>query len=726
MKRRSGVLLTLSLLLLFGCSKSPEEKMAEIYADGLAAVESYRFDEAKKIYDRASDVDMSDPAPLYGQGLIFQQEFMSYDALAAYLQILESLESYRPAIIGACEVFAQLGHHAEGLPIARDYLKNHPDDLEITLAAANLAAGSGNKAYAVRMMEQAVALGFDSTAGVLWQAVYRVEKTDRDSLTGAVAELLSGTNLTEVQLLAAADYYQAVEHTDSAMICAWGAFERSDKKLFDVHRLMERAFACSDPYRARQALEFVPEDAGLPRVALEVKYLWQFGGNETAANRGSDFLGKYANELSSLLFEVHLAVQAADQPGAEQAANLALATLEARSYPEMVDNIARLDQARAIIPRALSTTVLVEIDKLPRRYFQKIDIAAAYLKSLFDTGQPERFRDLLKQLESSHTRQADWLCAIGRVFYSPGLTGEQSKALEYFLKARAADSLYMPAVIDIVDYHVRRKEFDKALTAIDDAGYLLASSPLLQVQRASILVRLGRTTEAVDQFTDAMTSRKHDLDRYREIWTLLLRSGDTEAVGKFLTTLTTFNESNPDGLALAARLANESENYAQALDLADRAAAIDPGLLSAPVEKAWSMFKLDRKSEAFEQFVANAVIDFEDYRNNYYYSRALATEKRELRRAANLARKAIQMSQGLEWAAENLSYVYYQMDRPDLSYGEAKKAISAFQESPDLWFRLGIAMKKREMSGYKDALQKAIDFGLFGERLVEAKQQLES
>jgi hypothetical protein len=73
----------------------------------------------------------------------------------------------------------------------------------------------------------------------------------------------------------------------------------------------------------------------------------------------------------------------------------------------------------------------------------------------------------------------------------------------------------------------------------------------------------------------------------------------------------------------------------------------------------------------------------------------------------------------------NLSYVYFQTGRYDLSRGEALKASQSRKDEPEPFFRVGMAMFMEEKEEARENLEKAIELGLKGEKLEIARQTLQ-
>ncbi len=87
---RKCLLLTLVMILVYGCGKSPEEKIFEFFQDGLDQVERYELDAALATFKRIGEIDPNTPLGYFGTGLVYEREMLYYDALHVYMAITNS------------------------------------------------------------------------------------------------------------------------------------------------------------------------------------------------------------------------------------------------------------------------------------------------------------------------------------------------------------------------------------------------------------------------------------------------------------------------------------------------------------------------------------------------------------------------------------------------------------------------------------------------------------
>jgi len=206
---------------------------------------------------------------------------------------------------------------------------------------------------------------------------------------------------------------------------------------------------------------------------------------------------------------------------------------------------------------------------------------------------------------------------------------------------------------------------------------------------------------------------------------LLNKRDRQEERTKLYRQLSRINADNADALVLAAEFESDGADFQTALNLAEKALSLKHDYVAASVQKARALYWLGKRSEAFDIFEKYLVEAQFNVDNNHYFSRILATEQIDLQRATNLARRALFDSGHDLKVWMNLSYVYFQIGRYDLSRGEALKASHSHKDEPEPFFRIGMAMFMEEKKEARENLEKAIELGLKGEDLEIAHQTLQ-
>jgi tetratricopeptide (TPR) repeat protein len=200
--------------------------------------------------------------------------------------------------------------------------------------------------------------------------------------------------------------------------------------------------------------------------------------------------------------------------------------------------------------------------------------------------------------------------------------------------------------------------------------------------------------------------------------------GDAGAIEEIITLVQQLNESDADALLMAVDYYSDRKDFAKALPLAEKAHQLETGYLTAQVAHAYAQYGSGVKQQAMETLDSLLTVDQDNARTNYTLSKILVQEGIDLPRASNLARRAVFSSfMGYdEWM--NLCHAYYRSDRLDLCRGEASKASRKFEDRPGPYFWMGMVQHREKDQGAKGNLQKAIDLGLTGDELTQAREIL--
>jgi tetratricopeptide (TPR) repeat protein len=241
--------------------------------------------------------------------------------------------------------------------------------------------------------------------------------------------------------------------------------------------------------------------------------------------------------------------------------------------------------------------------------------------------------------------------------------------------------------------------------------------------KSEVLAENDRFDAAAEALSEGMALAGGDLKAVDRCLDVFRRRGEIQMVDPVIEQLRG-NRSNPDALFLAATWECERQRYQEALDLADRCLSDEPDNIDYRALRARALHGLGRKSEAYELFEENRQRNHNNLLNNLYHSHLLAADQIDLARASNIAREANSDAIGDHDVWMNLSYVYFQAGRYDLSRGEALKASRTFPYRPEPFFRIGMAMYMEGKPEAKETLQKAIALGLVGEELEQAKETL--
>jgi Flp pilus assembly protein TadD len=286
------------------------------------------------------------------------------------------------------------------------------------------------------------------------------------------------------------------------------------------------------------------------------------------------------------------------------------------------------------------------------------------------------------------------------------------------------DPNYAPAFERLADLLGDRRQFDRALEAFDRYP-AYKEFPLSTAKRyATTLIDNGRYADAWQVFESLYPSISGQLPWAEGFGLKMLAAGQDAIAGQVATLVARLGASNSDALVAASRLFADLKQAEPALSLADSALKFEDALTRAQAARARALYLAGRKQEALDLFEATLLKDNQDIDVNRYYAWALATEKKDLPKAGNMAREAIYGSGSDLEVWMTLCYCYLQEQRFDLCRGEANRALSVHSQQSAPHYYLGVAQYHEGKPEAKASLRKAIELGLTGDRLREAQSLL--
>jgi tetratricopeptide (TPR) repeat protein len=723
---RKCLIVGLLSLVAFSCSKSPEERIFDLFQTGTRQVDRYEFDAALATFEKIGDIDPSTPLGHYGSGLVFERQLQYYDALHVYMSITNSSPSFAPAFAGAWRLFTRLEQWNDAVQMAAEYSRLLPDDPEARLILARALMNIQQYGRARKEADRAAELGTDPSLAALVKArAYSLEQ-QVDSAEVALQTAMSTFRESPVFYAWAADYFEAAGLIDSAVSLGRVSVKLASDDFDLIVAQFYRALRHNYFFVARQVIRRLKEHGAgeLVTTGLEMFY-YLARENQTRARHACDAYYTMAiSGISALTYNIivrgrqldmytgSINISAIDRimqtdhydPEFQEYMKYFLAVLFA-SYFDELDG---LKQLRTVSPA----------------FFNRKEVRLHTAYCLYRTGQHEEYEQLMSLLSRYHNTQPDWLTGMADI-YSDRFVRRYDSAAQYYRKALQKDRWYRPAFEKAVDMYRRLKEPKKALKLFDAYPYFEQRYPEIALLKALCLVEQGDIQQGVDLFKQKFPHVRGDLVRYEEITSLLDKRNRQEERTELYRLLPRINADNAKALVLAAEFESDGDDFQAALNLAEEALSLEGDYIAASVQKARALYGLGNRSKAFEIFERNLEEAEFNVDNNYYFSRILATEQIELKRATDLARRALFDSGHDLKVWMNLSYVYFQIGRYDLSRGEALKAKNSHKEEPEPFFRIGMAMFMEEKEEAKGNLEKAIELGLKGEYLEVARQTLQ-
>jgi tetratricopeptide (TPR) repeat protein len=340
------------------------------------------------------------------------------------------------------------------------------------------------------------------------------------------------------------------------------------------------------------------------------------------------------------------------------------------------------------------------------------------------TGQFDIYDDAMEALHDRHGDDPAWLTRIGQMLEND-IVFKYDVVEQHYEAALRESEGYLPAFERLVSMLIEREEFEKALTAFASHPDFASHSPRLALLHAICQVRSGNVDDGMRLFTDNIAFVKGYVYLYDDFLRALDLRYEIRKLLEANGMMASLNAGNPDALVIAAQWEADFENFADAAELAQKAEEIEPDNFLGSIQKARAWYGLGRKREAMDLFRELAEKRPHNPDLNLYYSHALASEKKDMRTASNLAREATGSVRNLLRAYLNLWYVYMQQERYDGAAGTARKVTMVFKEHPRPFFCLGKALYMDGKAQAREELERAIGLGLAGEDLAEARRMLE-
>ncbi len=721
------LLIALSLIVLItGCSKSPEEKQKRLYGDAVEALDEFKFDEAQAVGQQLSQAVPGSPMARFVTGLAHERRLHFYDALGEYVAITNSHPSFADAHIAAWRMYMELNLMPEAMMEATEYRKLLPQDGVAAVAMALTMIRSELAGRAHAYLDTAVTQGVDaSVAAMIHARAYIVEDMPHQADSVYEAGLVGADGRAEVYA-EAANYLEALGLVDSAVVMSRKALTAS-KNNFDQAvrhaRLATRNnyFLEVDNVLAQLRSNEVPVGV----VKLLEAFRYDAAGTVTLAKEAIDQSNIQGDaNISTRMYESEIKIKASDELALMNNYQVLSALLVREGYdPEFQEVMFYLLGLQA--GSWLQGTMGIPFLKDVRPKFQnRAPLRSLFTLALYESGRVEEFNQLVDEILKFHRNQVDWVTGLGTI-YADREVHDYDKMAEYFTQALELNPWYQPAFAKWVATYRFLGRYDDIAKLFETYAHFPERFPQLAMLEGICLVEGGMVERGMDVYAMNAPMARGDEKLHRQMYQALRKHWSTAQMGQFADWLKENGGQNAHLLTLAATLKVDIGEKEAGLALADAVLQVKPDLVDAAAQRARALYLMGQTDEAIALLQRNIEIDQFHVPSNYWLARLLALQGRDANKAQDLARRAVfDSNQGInEWC--NLSYVYLKTGRFDLARGEASKMTRSFAGEPLPLFCLGMAlyMEQKPVEA-KNRLQEAIDKGLVGEALIEAKDVL--
>ncbi|MEA3296385.1 MAG: tetratricopeptide repeat protein [candidate division Zixibacteria bacterium] len=715
----------LLLIFIYGCGTPSGDKTEDIFNRGVSEINRYDFEKAQSIFAEIEELDPASPYILQARGLVYERQLNYYDALHEYMSALAFKPEFEPAALGIWRIHTHLGDYEDAAQAAADYARLLPDNPQAKLILAKALINIKQPSRARHVVDEALKLGLPpAIADVTLASAYFIEhKTDSTKIM--IERSLSHQNESVSFLNGMADLYESMGKTDSSVAFSHRAVQKSGDNpeivLMHFHRCLKHNYF----FEARQTMARIGTDkrTEIVRYGMELLYNLRHGFLAQSRWAATKFYELSENSLTSIIYNIRGRRVGTDQLSVIDNINHIITMMKRDNYLNEFQEYMYFVFTVRLKDYRIERENLKALEKIGGARSNSREVRLTIADLLKETGQNDRFNDLITMLLEYHSTQADWLSGIADIYNDRAL-GNYEEAERFYRKALKQDHWYLPAFKNLVKMQVTLNRIQDALKTFGEYDHFEATYPEVALMKAQLLIRDGEIASAVALFENNITYASGNLELSKRFISALVKKECIKEIKTVTELLKRTGTDNPDALTMAAEVQSDRGDFGEALELAERAVNLEPDFIPASVQKARALYWLGNKDEALGIFKANRNKDRNNISNNYYYSRILANEGTDPGRASNIARETLANANNDLKAWMNLSYVYYHVGRFDLSRGEASKAAGSFAEEPEPHFWMGMAMYKEGKPEARDKLEKAIKLGLWGKQLKEARKAL--
>jgi len=718
-------LLVLMAVILFiaGCGTSPEKQTLEKFESGLARLDEFDYDAADKIFREISESDSINIIGLYGHGLAYERQLMYLDALDLYMVAVQTDSSFAPALRGICKILNHFEVYDDALRAAGAYSRLHPEDPVGHLQMAGTCFNNGLNARARQVIDKEKFDGDYQAQAVLVKAMAFFGEAEFDSAGALLESGLAGLGDSPDGYMRAADYFEMAGLADSSVTFSRCAVELSD---YGFNFLMEHFYRCLRTgyfSEARKVSNRLVAAGGGDQMRFGTMALYYIASEDKvlARSMSEKYRSFGINRLTPSYYELLTGVPLRLETAVKDEMIFLKMTMMKNNYDEDFQMLVNYLIALADADINMPMEILDNLYALPGVYANRLPAKMATVFSLYNSGQNEEAARLQEIIVSGHKNQPDWLTGVADV-YQAGHVRAYKQAQAYYNMALDLNKWYLPAFAHQVQMYRRIGQTKNALQVFSRYPHIEKRYPAMAILKGMCLAEDGRRAEGLALFQDNIPYLKGDLRQFRDMIDAL--KGDAGAIEEIITLVPQLNESDADALLMAADYYNDHKDFAKALPLAEQALQLESDYLRVQVAHAYAQYGSGEKEQAMETLDSLLAVSPDDGSTSYALSRILVQEGIDLPRASNLARRAAFSSfMGYdEWM--NLCHAYYRSNRFDLCRGEAGKANRKFENRPGPYFWMGMAQYRETNQDAKKNLRKAIDLGLTGDELTQAREIL--
>ncbi len=714
------------LILLVSCSQPEETIVPTTVQTGLEMIADYDFAGADELFKEVMGQDLDSNWAFYGHGLAYEAQLQYYDALNTYSLILERDPDFDPAWSGLARAYAGLDMPLNALDACHETLDQTGATPQTLFELSHAYIGTGQFDLARETSQQAVSAGLNSSLGGVLEARAAFLEGDLESGEEALRVALSGAAPTAEFFMEAADCLEAMGRPDSAMSLSRQAVVIGEAKAGVLVRHLRRALRSQYMYEARELLDQLAakDTDGLLHNLLQSLYYSANDDALGAINAVMAYRKACHPTFSPVFYELDTRLAAGDNGTAQIILEEAEAMFGKLAYSSRFFQAAEEDMIWGYMGIGIDVMAGSKFEAWTGEYARGSRYQYLRAKLMALAAVPDDYADAVSKVREEEEDSPDWLTRLGDIS-ALKMMPYQETSEGLYRRALEMSPGYVPALKGLLDLLERNHRFADAYTVCEDFSDLVKMYPRLEIRQAVIKARTGRTDDGTRQFLAQVPHVRADLTSWDRILQALQLKQATEFMNEILALLVELNLDNTDALVRAAEWKADLGEYDDALELAEKTLAEQPEYEPARIQKARALFGLGKKKQAFELFETLYAARTGNPDLQLYFSRALATDKRDKARAGNLARGAVVTGRNMLKAWYNMCYVNIQFGEYPQAAGKARQSTQQFPYDPVGFYWLGKASYLAGKEEARGALQKAVELGIYGDYLMEVQQMLE-
>ncbi|MDF1545182.1 MAG: tetratricopeptide repeat protein [bacterium] len=724
---KNYVLTLVAISLIIGCSGEKGHQYGSKFQQGVDLLNEFKFENARTAFQDLAESQPGSPVGLYGHALTEEGQLKYLDALHLYMSINEVDSVLPESFEGACRVMLRMGMIDDAFIESALFLRKFPDDPRSHYWLAKVSLDGGTYARARTECDRMIEHGGDKGVASLIKARAHFLEGSFDSAAVYLEKGLASVNKSPQHLMAAADYYETADMTDSATYYSrefvTASEDRPDANLEHFHRLLRLG-----QFSEARSLIYRLEEKGAGEIVVAGLWLFYYRGEETpvkARNAGTIYRTLVRDCMSSSFYEFLVRGVMDEGVPVEEEVMWMENIMAKEGYNARFQALLKHQIVIYMSTLKFELRTLADLGNVRGEFRNRMDTKLSEAHLLYRTGQWDEGDRKTDILVSAHKKQPIWESHLGDLFALHDVK-LYDKAVRAYEAALETDQWYRPAFVNYVEMYLRIDQPDKALALFEKYPHFETKFESILALKGLVQVRAALEEEGVETIGEQLSKIHNDFRISARAYQALDESGNLVTMKKLAQLLQAASPNNPDAQLLAWDIYFDCYDSSAALEAAEKAVTLEPQSVSAAAKRAFSYHltgETDRGRTELENLIAE---NREEPDVNLYLSWLLADQGVDLQRASNLARKSNFNSfmQYRNWM--NLCYVYVKYGRSDLARGEASKSSRKFKDRPLPFYWLGVATHLENKDGAAENLVKAIDLGLRGNELKEANKILVS